>query len=266
MADGTKCHSQQDEVNFHDMNITLNKDEVADTGETTLLDVNVDGSWADTAAGLRDTETIAEEAFLVSDAEETLVNAFCQGDVSCHQLDLVHLPRTVSFHLWDDDAFPLEERKQIAAEVANDVFHLKNSVAKHRSVGEFANINHRIKTTRERLRQLVRQLKQLDSPETARSHRRWEPSILRFSGLATLGTTAPWTSNAVERAMGEVSKHCKNQWMRWTAPGLESVLTLKLVRYANPTQFKEFEDELLDRFTKTTLTMLVSATGNSGEL
>lgn len=39
--------------------------------------------------------------------------------------NLVHLPRTVGYNLWDDDAYPLVERKQIASEVAADVSHLK---------------------------------------------------------------------------------------------------------------------------------------------
>ena len=154
MADGTKCHSQEDGVGFHDVNVTLNRDVVGEDGETTLLDVNVDGAWSDTAAALRETTAITEDAMLVSDAEEALVNAFCQGDFSRHQLDLVHLPRTVGFHLWDDDAFPLEERKQIAAEVGSDVFHLKNSVEKHRPVGEATDIVHRIETTSDRLQRL----------------------------------------------------------------------------------------------------------------
>jgi len=34
--------------------------------------------------------------------------------------------------------------------------------------------------------------------------------------------------------MGEVSKRCKNQWMRWTAEGLEAILQLRLVKYADP--------------------------------
>jgi hypothetical protein len=266
LADGTKCHSQQEEVSFHDVLPTLNRDVVGEDGETTLLDVSVDGSWSDTADGLRDTQTITEDAFLVSDAEEALVNAFCRGELGRHQLDLVHLPRTVGYHLWDDGAFPLPERKQIAAEVGADVRHLKNSVAKHRPAEEFAAISHRMETTRDRLQRLARQLEQLGSPETARYLRRWEPSILRFAELALQGRAIPWTSNAVERAMGEVAKRCKNQWMRSTAPGLKSILTLNLVKYANPSQFTAFEDELLGRATKTALSREVSASANRGEL
>ena len=266
MTDGTKCHSQEDGVSFNNVHLTLNRDVVGDDGETTLLDVNVDSSWSETASTLQETEAVAEDAFLVSDAEEPLIRAFCKGDPYRHQLDLVHLPRTLSHHLWDDGAFPLAEREQIVSEIQADVFHLKNSVEKHRSAKEFDAIAHRIEVTKDRLGQLAHQLKQLGSPTAAQYLRSWEDSIVRFGRLAIDGGTVPWTSNAVERAMGEVSKRCKNQWMRWTAAGLESILTLNLVRYANPAQFKEFEDEVLGRSTKTILSMEVSASPNRGEL
>ena len=266
MADGTVCHSQADGVSFHDVNVTLNRDVVGADGETTLLDVNVDGSWSGTAAALQEIDAITKDANLISDAEEALIYAFCGGDLSRHQLDLVHLPRTVGYYLWDDDAFPLEERKQIAAEVAADVSHLRNSVATHLPAGEFDDIEYRTDQTREQLRRLARQPELLDSSQTARYIRTWESSILRFGRCAIDGEAVPWTSNAVERAMGEVSKRCKNQWMRWTAPGLEALLTLNLVRYANPDQFAAFEDELLGRSTKTSITMEVSAWANRGEL
>jgi len=45
-----------------------------------------------------------------------------------------------------------------------------------------------------------------------------------FAEHAVEGFEVPWTSNPVERLMGEVSKRCKNQWMRWTAEGLEAIL------------------------------------------
>lgn len=87
MADGTLCHSQEDGVIFHDVNITLNRDVVGEDGETTLLDVNVDGTWEDTAAALRRNGAIPEDVFLTSDAEEALRDAFCAGNPSRHVLE-----------------------------------------------------------------------------------------------------------------------------------------------------------------------------------
>lgn len=174
----------------------------------------------------------------------------------------MHLPRTLSHHLCDDNAFPLAEREQIVSEIQGDVFHLKHSVEKHRPAEEFDQIAHRIQVTSDRLCRLVGQLEELGSPKVAQYLRTWGDSILRFGRLATDGEMTPWTSNAVERAMGEVSNRCKNQWME---PGLEAFLTLNLVRYANPKQFAQFENELLSGSTKTTITMEVSAQVSSAE-
>jgi len=74
-----------------------------------------------------------------------------------------------------------------------------------------------------------------------------------FAEAAIEGFEVPWTSNPVERLMGEVSKRCKNQWMRWTAEGLEALLQLRLVKYADPSHYQLFLDELLQGSTKTQL-------------
>lgn len=129
-----------------------------------------------------------------------------------------------SHKLWEDGAFSLEECKQIVSEVTNDFFHLKNSVENHRLSEEWAAIPERIATTNQRIRHLVWQLDQLSSPKTATYLRRWLPSMVLFAEEAIEGFEVHGTSNAVERAMGEVSKRCKNQWMRWTATGLEALL------------------------------------------
>jgi len=67
------------------------------------------------------------------------------------------------------------------------------------------------------------QLEQFGSAKAAGYLRRWLPSIVTFAEHAVEGFEVPWTSNPVERLMGEVSKRCKNQWMRWTAEGLEAI-------------------------------------------
>ena len=38
--------------------------------------------------------------------------------------------------------------------------------------------------------------------------------------------------------------------MRWTKEGLEAILNLRLVKYANPDHYCEFFDDLLNRSTK----------------
>lgn len=53
----------------------------------------------------------------------------------CTQLNLAHVPRTLSYKLWDDGGISLDDRKKIVSEVAGEIFHLKNSVEKHGSKG-----------------------------------------------------------------------------------------------------------------------------------
>ncbi len=54
--------------------------------------------------------------------------------------------------------------------------------------------------------------------------------------------------------------------MRWSEAGLESLLWLTLVRYADPEQFAAFADELLKRSAKTVMTMKVSTQATRGKL
>jgi len=114
------------------------------------------------------------------------------------------------------------------------VLHLKNSVAKHRLEEEFAAIRERIARTTERIEKIVWQLSQFGSEKVSQYLRRWLPSIVTFAEHAIEGFELLWTSNPVERLMGEVSKRCKNQWMNWTAEVLETLLQLRLVKYTDP--------------------------------
>jgi len=65
--------------------------------------------------------------------------------------------------------------------------------------------------------------------------------------------------------MGEVSKRCKNQWMRWTAEGLEALLQLRLVKYAGQFHYLLFLDELLQQSTKTAMSCDLSTESTKGE-
>lgn len=77
VPDGTKCHSQQDHCSYHDVNVTLGQTAEGDNREIILLDVN--GSWDDIAKTLEETEEVTDDATVVSDAEEGLVDAFESG-------------------------------------------------------------------------------------------------------------------------------------------------------------------------------------------
>ena len=85
-------------------------------------------------------------------------------------------------------------------------------------------------------------------------------SMLRTAGFMTSSRNCP------NQVLGEISKRCKNQWVRWTESGLESLLWHNFVRYADPEQFAAFADELLERSAKTAITLEVSVDATRGEL
>ncbi len=48
----------------------------------------------------------------------------------------------------------------------------------------------------------------------------------------------PYTSNAIERLMGEIMRRCI--WARWSDRGLENILKIRLLRMVEPKKYKEF--------------------------
>jgi len=143
---------------------------------TLLLDLSVNADWDETAAELDDIGAVTDDATVVSDADNGIVTAFTDENRD-HQLDLVHVGRTLGYTLWDDGVFSLDRRKEIVSEVIDEVFHLKNSVAKHRPAEEFAAIRSRIARTRKRLEKTAWQLEQFGSAKAAGYLRRWLPSV-----------------------------------------------------------------------------------------
>ena len=242
IPDGTKCHSQDDDRSQHEVQITLAED---DDGETrSVLDVSVNADWTDIASDLDEQNAITDDAAVVSDSEDRLVTAFTAED-RFHQLDLVHVPRSLRHRLSVDGALELETRKEIISDVSGELFHLKNSVEKHRPEEEYSAIRKRIVRTRERIEKTTWQLSQFGSEKAAAYLRQGLPSMQTFAEKALDGIEVRWTSNPVERAMGEVAKRCKRDWMQWSRDGLNAVLQLRLVKYQDPDRYTQFFNEVL---------------------
>jgi len=152
-----------------------------------LLDLSVNADWDETAAELDDIGAVTDDATVVSDADSGIVTAFTDENRD-HQLD----PST-SAERWVTPSgtmasLSLDRRKEIVSEVIDEVFHLKNSVAKHRPAEEFAAIRSRIARTRERLEKTAWQLEQFGSAKAAGYLRRWLPSIVTFAEHAVEGS------------------------------------------------------------------------------
>ena len=54
--------------------------------------------------------------------------------------------------------------------------------------------------------------------------------------------------------------------MRWTREGLEAILQLRLVKYADPSYYQSFLDKLLQRPTKTAMNCDLSIESTRGKL
>jgi transposase-like protein len=65
--------------------------------------------------------------------------------------------------------------------------------------------------------------------------------MVTFAELALEGIKIPYTTNRIERLMGEVSKRCKHKWMHWSTQGLKDILTIVLVRYTNKPLYDNFK-------------------------
>jgi hypothetical protein len=102
---------------------------------------------------LDEQNAITDDAAVVNDSEDRLVTAFA-GEDRDHQLDFAYVPRSLRHRLAVDSALELETRKEIISDVSGELFHLKNSVEKHRPEEEYSTIRELIVRTRERIRQI----------------------------------------------------------------------------------------------------------------
>jgi len=182
---------------------------------TLLLDLSVNADWDETAAELDDIGAVTDDATVVSDADSGIVTAFTDENRD-HQLDLVHVGRTLGYTLWDDGVFSLDRRKE--DRFGGD----RRGVPSEELCGEASSSGGvRGDPLADRANEAIirRQRGNWSSSGQQRLQgifgggcRRCDVRRARCRGFEV-----PWTSNPVERLMGEVSKRCKNQWMRWTA-------------------------------------------------
>lgn len=110
IPDGTKCYSQDDDRSYHSVQATLGEDTAEES--RSLLDLSVNADWDETAANLDGINAVTDDTTVASDADEGIVTAFTNENRT-HQLDLVHVGRTLDYNLWDDGVFSLDRRCSI---------------------------------------------------------------------------------------------------------------------------------------------------------
>lgn len=176
---------------------------------------------------------------LVSDAEPGLVDGLAsnQDDV---QLDLVHAVKESLVKLWSE-GMPKTQRDEVSTEMKRILFTLVNSVKKHAGMREeYDAIEDRVRTTLEELEKLAGDLASRGYHAASSFISKNARLMVTFAKLVTIGLHVPYTSNTIERLMGEVAKRCKHKWAHWSSRGLENMLWILLTRYVDVETYGAF--------------------------
>lgn len=235
-SDGTKTHTQESDVKKNDIHVVLG----IKNGCKVLMGVTVNKPWNESAQNLDDKQALSKNAVIVSDAEREMVDALVTGNRE-HQIDLIHLFRTTGYKLWEDEKMTYEERKKIIQRMEAILYHLKNSVKKHRADDDTEAIKARINATVDELKKIANELLTVGCYKAAEFIRYASNYAVTFARLALEGRIIPWNSNIIERLMAEISKRCKHKWMRWTTRGLEAMLRILLTRYTDEKTYERFK-------------------------
>jgi len=225
MADGTKVRSTAPR-GHHAVNVILGKR----GDETTLLRVCVGGSWEHAARAVQ--ERLAGAAVAVADGEPAIREAF-RGLGRPVQQCGIHAARNVGYAMWKDGA-PREVRARVKRDLVRLLRVLRRSVSKHKKDQDFERLAWRVNTTRREIRALAAELHKPGYHTAATFLDENVDAIVLFARYVPEGLDVPWSTNLIERLMGEISKRVKHKWMHWSDLGLDSLLTMLLTRLKNP--------------------------------
>ena len=195
-----------------------------DNGQLLHLDVNTD--WPNCK-----TDT------LISDKEPALTNAV---DANHLQLCILHAIKYLLFTLWGE-GMSKDDRAKVKAKVKEALFTLVNSTKKHLEDKDYDSLQERMNKTLKTLNEMARQLDEDGYSRAGEFLKKNSRFVVTFAELALLGIKIPYTTNRIERLMGEVSKRCKHKWMHWSTVGLKDILTIVLVRYTNKPLYEDFK-------------------------
>jgi len=205
----------------------MNDVRVLISGGGRMLSLEVNGEWPRAEAGI-----------LVSDDEPGLVNAV---EAERRQLCVLHAIKYLLYTLWKE-GMSKEERDEAAIAIKQTLFTLVNSTRKHLEDGDRERLQARISWTLRELHATARRLRGRGYPKAAAFITKHARFMVTFAELALEGVRIPYTTNRIERLMGEISKRCKHKWMHWSTSGLKNILTLVLVRYTDEALYENFKN------------------------
>ena len=188
IGDSTKVRAQASQE--------MNNVRVLISGGGRLLSLKVNEEWPR-----------AETDVLVSDGEPGLVNAV---EAKSRQLCVVYALKYLLFTLRREGMSPVE-RHEAGEAVRHAVFPsstLLRSILR-REDGE--KLRARIDEALRELREIACKLRRRGYPKAAGFLERNAKFIVTFAKVALEGMRIPYTTNRIERLMGEVSKRCKHK-------------------------------------------------------
>jgi hypothetical protein len=160
-------------------------------------------------------QSIPKDSILISDGEPSLKNQ----EPWRHQLCILHAIKRLMFALWREHASK-EEREYLKAELERILYTLINSTRKHASDGDHEALKRRIESTLRELSIFAAKLKRRGYREASEFIARNGKLLTTFAQLALEGIQVPYTTNQIERLMGEIAKRCKHTWAHWSDQGL----------------------------------------------
>ncbi len=195
-----------------------------DNGQLLHLDVNCE--WPN-----------CETDTLISDKEPALTNAVNANHL---QLCILHAIKYLLFTLWGE-GMSKDDRAKVKVAVKEALLTLVNSTKKHLQDKDYDSLQERINKTLKILNEVARQLQEDGYSRAGEFLKKNSRFVVTFAQLALQGIKIPYTTNRIERLMGEVSKRCKHKWMHWSTQGLKDILTIVLVRYTNKQLYEDFK-------------------------
>jgi len=220
LLDGTEVRSIQ-RAEFNQVRVGIGVDEAGKW----LLNLTVNQPY----------QHIPKDSILISDGEPTLKNQ----EPWRHQLCIIHAVKRLMFALWREQASK-QERDHLKAELERILYTLVNSTRKHSEDGNHQALRRRIKSTLKELSILAAELKRRGYREAGEFLTHNSKLLVTFAQLALEGIRIPYTTNQIERLMGEIAKRCKHHWAHWSDQGLKNILTLILTHYTNPTLYEQY--------------------------
>ena len=148
--------------------------------------------------------TLPEGSILVSDGEPDLKHQ----DPGMHQLCILHAVKRLTYALWRERASK-EEREHLKTELERILYTLVNSTRTHASDGDHEASRRRIESTLRELSILAVTLKRQGYREASEFIARNGKLLVTFAELTLNGIRIPYTTNRIERLMGEIAKRCK---------------------------------------------------------